>query len=102
MGPRACGGTGRVAGFPGPSTDSREPESSVNVSLNLLRSRIPALQDDAGEVARRLRDRGFAVSRIVPLAELLRPIVVGRVESVAQHPNADRLKVCMVDDGTEQ
>jgi phenylalanyl-tRNA synthetase beta chain len=42
------------------------------------------------------------VSRTVPLAELLRPIVVGRVESVAQHPNADRLKVCVVDDGTEQ
>jgi phenylalanyl-tRNA synthetase beta chain len=26
---------------------------------------------------------------------------VARVESVAQHPNADRLKVCAVDDGTD-
>jgi phenylalanyl-tRNA synthetase beta chain len=29
-------------------------------------------------------------------------VVVGHVESLSQHPNADRLKVCVVDDGTEQ
>src|SRR5206468_12916396 len=39
--------------------------------------------------------------RIVPLGELLQAVVVGRVESVAQHPNADRLKVCAVSDGGE-
>jgi phenylalanyl-tRNA synthetase beta chain len=73
----------------------------VNVSQNLLRSRIPALPDDPEEIAGRLRAAGFEVSRVVPLAELLRPVVVARVESVAQHPNADRLKVCVVNDGTE-
>ncbi|HSU13729.1 hypothetical protein [Longimicrobium sp.] len=74
----------------------------MNVGLNLLRSRIPTLPESPDEVARLLEERGFRVSRVVPLAELLRPIVVGRVESVAQHPNADRLKVCVVDDGTGQ
>ena len=74
----------------------------MNVSSNLLRSRVPALPAAPEEVAERLSRAGFTVSRVVPLAELLRPIVVGRVESVAQHPNADRLKVCIVDDGTEQ
>jgi phenylalanyl-tRNA synthetase beta chain len=74
----------------------------VNVSQNLLKSRIPELPDDPEQIAGRLRTAGFEVSRIVPLAELLRPVVVSRVESVAQHPNADRLKVCVVNDGTEQ
>ena len=74
----------------------------MNVSSNLLRSRIPALPASPEEVAERLGRAGFTVSRVVPLTELLRAVVVGRVESVTQHPNADRLKVCSVDDGTEQ
>jgi phenylalanyl-tRNA synthetase beta chain len=74
----------------------------VNVSQSLLNSRVPNLPADPEEVAGLLRRAGFEVSRIVPLAELLRPVVVARVESVAQHPNADRLKVCVVNDGSEQ
>jgi phenylalanyl-tRNA synthetase beta chain len=77
-------------------------ESAVNLSLLYLRSRVPTLPEAAEEVAARLRDLGFEVERIAPLAELLRPIVVAHVESVTQHPNADRLKVCSVNDGTEQ
>jgi phenylalanyl-tRNA synthetase beta chain len=74
----------------------------VNVSQTVLRHRVPSLPADPGQIAERLRAAGFEVSRIVPLAELLRPVVVARVESVAQHPNADRLKVCVVNDGSEQ
>lgn len=74
----------------------------MNVSSTLLRSRVPALSADPQEVADRLSRAGIPVARIVPLAELLRAVVVGRVEQVTQHPNADRLKVCVVDDGTEQ
>src|SRR3954463_16646338 len=77
-------------------------EPSVNVSSNLLRTRVPDLPSDPAEVAERLRGAGFTVTQTVPLADLLRPVVVGRVESVAQHPNADRLKVCSVYDGSEQ
>lgn len=72
----------------------------MNVSENLLRFRVPSLPADTDEIAGRLRGAGFEVERTVPLAELLRPVVVGRVDSVAQHPNADRLKVCVVDDGS--
>jgi phenylalanyl-tRNA synthetase beta chain len=77
-------------------------ESAVNLSLLYLRSRVPTLPDSVQELAARLRDLGFEVERIFSLAELLRPIVVAHVESVTQHPNADRLKVCSVNDGTEQ
>jgi phenylalanyl-tRNA synthetase beta chain len=74
----------------------------VNVSQTFLRHRVPSLSDDPEQIAERLRAAGFEVSRTVPLAELLRPVVVARVESVTQHPNADRLKVCVVNDGSEQ
>jgi phenylalanyl-tRNA synthetase beta chain len=74
----------------------------VNVSQTLLKSRVPDLSAEPEQVADALRRAGFEVSRIAPLAELLQPIVVARVESVAQHPNADRLKVCVVNDGTDQ
>lgn len=77
-------------------------EPVVNVSQTLLRHRVPSLPEDPEQIADRLRAAGYEVSRIVPLAELLRPVVVARVESVAQHPNADRLKVCVVNDGSEQ
>lgn len=73
----------------------------MNVSQNLLKSRIPDLPADPEQIAEPLRRAGFEV-RIVPLAELLRPVVVAQVESVTQHPNADRLKVCVVNDGTDQ
>ena len=76
--------------------------SVTNVSSNLLRFRVPGLPADPAQVADRLAAAGFTVARTVPLAELLRPVVVGRVEAVTQHPNADRLKVCTVDDGSEQ
>lgn len=74
----------------------------MNVSQILLRHRVPSLPDDPEQIAERLRAADFTVSRIVPLAELLRPVVVARVESVTQHPNADRLKICVVNDGSEQ
>jgi phenylalanyl-tRNA synthetase beta chain len=74
----------------------------LNVSHTLLRARVPSLPADPEEVAERLRAAGFEVTRIAPLAELLRPVVVGLVESATQHPNAERLKVCVVNDGTEQ
>jgi phenylalanyl-tRNA synthetase beta chain len=80
---------------------NRAPETDRAVNLSLLRLRhlIPSLSGTPEEIAERLRQREISVARIAPLAELLRPIVVGRVESVAQHPNADRLKVCAVSDG---
>lgn len=74
----------------------------MNPSLRYLRSHVPDLPDDPEAIVSRLRERGLDVVRIAPLAELLRPVLVARVESVAQHPNADRLKVCAVNDGTEQ
>ena len=56
---------------------------------------------DARDVAGRLGMLGAAVDAIEPLHAGLGEIVIGLVEEVRQHPNADRLRVCLVNDGGE-
>jgi phenylalanyl-tRNA synthetase beta chain len=73
----------------------------VNLSLRALRRRVPGLDGTPEQIAERLREKGIETERIVPLREMLEKIVVGRVVSLSQHPNADRLRVCVVDDGGE-
>lgn len=55
---------------------------------------------DARDVARRLAMLGAPVDAIEPLAAHLEPFVVGLVTEVRQHPNAEKLHVTTVDDGT--
>jgi phenylalanyl-tRNA synthetase beta chain len=43
---------------------------------------------------------GAAVDAIEPLHEQLNGVVIGLVERVEKHPNADRLTVCQVFDGS--
>ena len=56
----------------------------------------------AGEIADRLVMLGHDVEGVEDRAASLAGFVVGRVVSAEQHPNADRLRVCVVDNGTEQ
>src|SRR3954463_12051251 len=42
---------------------------------------------------------GLEVERVEDRAKLLAPFVIANVISAEQHPNADRLRVCMVDTG---
>ena len=56
---------------------------------------------DADDVAARLAMLGAPADAIVDLAGPLRVIVVGRVEEAHPHPNADRLRVCTVNDGSD-
>src|ERR1700692_1125504 len=52
-----------------------------------------------GELADKLTMIGLEVERIEDKATLFAPFVIGRVTDTKQHPNADRLRVCMVDTG---
>ena len=52
-----------------------------------------------GEIADKLTMIGLEVERIEDKAKLYAPFVIGRVVEAKQHPNADRLRVCMVDTG---
>src|SRR5579871_6536417 len=53
---------------------------------------------DADALATQLAMLGFPVESI-ERRPLLRNVVVGRIERVERHPNADRLQVCTVDVG---
>ena len=45
---------------------------------------------------------GAPVDAVEPLHADLEGLVIGLVEEVRQHPNADRLRVCLVNDGTAE
>ncbi len=55
---------------------------------------------DAADAARRLAALGGAVDAIEPLHPGLEQVVVAEVRTVRPHPNADRLRLCEVDDGS--
>jgi len=59
---------------------------------------------DTGEPLDTIVDKltmiGLEVERVEDKAAALAPFVIARVVSAEKHPNADRLKVCMVDTGT--
>src|SRR5271168_4460697 len=52
-----------------------------------------------GEIADKLTMIGLEVERIEDKAKLFAPFVIARVTEAKQHPNANRLRVCMVDTG---
>jgi len=52
-----------------------------------------------GEIADKLTMIGLEVERIDDKGKQLAPFVIARVVEAKQHPNADRLRVCMVDTG---
>ena len=72
----------------------------MRVPLTWLREHV-ATDADANAIAAILTARGFAVDAIErqPMPER---IVVGAIEKLERHPNADRLQVSIVDVGTEK
>jgi phenylalanyl-tRNA synthetase beta chain len=57
---------------------------------------------ESKDVSERLAMLGATVDAIEPLTPGLGDIVVGLVEEAVQHPNADRLRLCTVNDGTSE
>ncbi len=55
--------------------------------------------ESLGAIADKLTMIGLEVEKIEDKAKLLAPFVIARVIEAKQHPNADRLRVCMVDAG---
>jgi len=55
---------------------------------------------DTATLAERLTMAGLEVEETAPVAPPMPGVVVARIVETAQHPNADRLRVCQVDDGS--
>src|SRR5207244_5157317 len=73
--------------------------SAMIVSRRWLEALLGGMALDARDVADRLTAHAAAVDAIVPLHGDLGDIVIARVLEVKQHPNADRLTLCLVDAG---
>src|ERR1700685_2360816 len=53
-----------------------------------------------GEITDKLTMIGLEVERVEDMGQQLAPFTIARVIEAKQHPNADRLRVCMVDTGS--
>ena len=71
----------------------------MNVSLRWLEDFLRR-KLEVKDVSERLAMLGAPVDAVEPLHAGLGDIVIGLVEDVRPHPNADRLRVCTVNDGT--
>ena len=72
----------------------------MNISLRWLQDFLRRDLDPA-DVTARLTMLGAPVDAVEPLYAGLDEIVVGLVEGVRPHPNADRLRIATVNDGTD-
>lgn len=68
------------------------PESWLRTFVN------PAIDTD--ELSHRLTMAGLEVEEAVPAAPPFSGVVVAHIIEIAPHPNADKLRVCQVDDGS--
>lgn len=74
----------------------------MKVSLNLIRKYIDLPKDITDEqIAYDMTLRTVEVDSVEKTAEKFHDIVVGKILEVKQHPNADKLRICMTDIGEE-
>jgi phenylalanyl-tRNA synthetase beta chain len=73
----------------------------MNISYSWLKEIVPDMQMNPEKLAEHLTSRGAPVTIKGGAEAGLQDVVVGRVESVKKHPNADRLSICEVYNGGE-
>jgi phenylalanyl-tRNA synthetase beta chain len=71
----------------------------MKISLSWLREYLRT-DKQASEIARILTDAGLEVGAIESTGVTIPKVVAARILESVQHPNADRLSVCKVDDGS--
>jgi phenylalanyl-tRNA synthetase beta chain len=71
----------------------------VKVPVAWLRDYVD-LPADADEIVARLASLGFPVDEVEARPQLTN-VVVGRIEKLERHPNADRLQLCTIDIGRD-
>jgi phenylalanyl-tRNA synthetase beta chain len=70
----------------------------VKFTLSWLKEHLDT-DEPVEKLAEKLTMIGLEVEKLDDRAKLLAPFTIARVISAQQHPNADRLRVCMVDTG---
>lgn len=70
----------------------------MKFTLDWLKQHLDTTED-LPAIADKLTMIGLEVEKIEDKAKLFAPFTIARVIEAKQHPNADRLRVCMVDTG---
>lgn len=70
----------------------------MKVSLNTIKQ-LTGIDMPLDELTSKINSQLGAIEEIVELGDKYKDALIVKVISADQHPNADRLKVCMVDDG---
>lgn len=78
-----------------------KPKVEMKLSYNWLKELVD-FDLSAFELAEKLTMVGLEVSAVVPWGQGLDEVVVGQVVSVKDHPQADRLSLCVVDVGSDR
>lgn len=73
----------------------------MKISLNWLKNYIDISNLSVDEIARYLTMSGLEVESIDEIGKDLKGFVVGEVVSKKNHPNADKLSLCQVNNGSE-
>ena len=71
----------------------------MKFTLSWLREHLDT-DADADAVAEKLTSIGLEVETVEDAGARLKAFVVAHVVSAEKHPNADKLKLCVVDDGS--
>ena len=72
----------------------------MRVSLNLIKKYVDLPKEITNEqIARDMTLRTVEVEEVEDMSHRYHDIVVGKIVELKQHPNADRLKICMTDVG---
>ncbi len=74
----------------------------MKISINWLQDFIPSFSPDIDSLVDKLTYSGLEVEDVAIAALPDERVVVGLVEDVQPHPDADRLKVCRVDVGSDE
>ena len=70
----------------------------MKVSVSWLKDLVE-FNNDIDELAEKLSMTGFEVESLEDLSAQAKNVVIGYVDEIAPHPNAEKLKVCSVDVG---
>lgn len=71
----------------------------MKISLNTIRQFIDFELPSVEELVARINQQLGQVEEVVDFSDKYKDVVVVRVVSCDKHPNADKLSVCMIDDG---
>jgi phenylalanyl-tRNA synthetase beta chain len=73
----------------------------MKLSLNWLREYLPSLNRSTDEIVEALTFTGVEVEGVEVRGSGIDKVVVAEIQSFEPHPNADRLSVCRVNDGSQ-